>query len=43
MGHSVLTVLPVLSVDTFQSQEAGELDDDLDDDSGQTHKHSEYQ
>ena len=45
MGHCVLTpvLCPVLTVDTFQPQEAGELYDDLDDDSSQAHKHSEYQ
>ena len=44
MGHCVLTpVHAVLAVDTFQPQEAGELYDDLDDDSRQAHKHSEYQ
>ena len=43
MGHCVLTVHPVLSVDTFQAEEAGELYEDLDEDSGQADKHSEYQ
>ena len=43
LRQGVLTVLPVLGVDTLQPEEAGELYEDLEEDSGQTHQRSEYQ